>query len=81
MVRHFQVAGLTFSLSLPDGHPVLDLLHNYDPFELPGSQLPETVATLGSVRGRGPLPKEVGGVRRSRTSAEAIVCRGKDYFL
>ena len=79
MVRHFQVAGLTFSLSLPDGHPVLDLLHNYDPFELPGSQLPETVATLGSVRGRGPLPKEVGGVRRSRTFPEAAA-GGDDIF-
>jgi len=31
----------------------------------------ETVATLGSVRGRGPLPEEVGGVRQSRTSQEA----------
>ena len=35
-------------------------------------QPPETVATLGSVRGRGPLPKEVGGVRQSRTSQEAV---------
>ena len=34
MVRRFQVAGLTFSLTLPDNHPVLDLLHNYDPFEI-----------------------------------------------
>ena len=44
MVRHFQVAGLVFSLELPDGHPVSDLLHNYDPFEIlrPGSQPPET---------------------------------------
>ncbi|MBR5076198.1 MAG: DNA polymerase III subunit gamma/tau [Bacteroidales bacterium] len=33
---------------------------------------PETVATLGSVRGRGPLPEEVGGVRQSRTSQEAV---------
>ena len=35
------------------------------------SELPqpaETVATLGSVRGRGPLPEEVGGVPRSGTS-------------
>ena len=31
----------------------------------------ETVATLGSVRGRGPLPQEVGGVTRSGTSTEA----------
>lgn len=34
MTRRFQVAGLTFSLTLPDNHPVLDLLHNYDPFEI-----------------------------------------------
>ena len=33
---------------------------------------PETVATLGSVRGRGPLPEEVGGVRQGRTSQEAV---------
>ena len=32
MVRRFQVAGLVFSLELPDNHPVSDLLHNYDPF-------------------------------------------------
>ena len=38
------------------------------------SELPqpaETVATLGSVRGRGPLPEEVGGVPRSGTSQQA----------
>ena len=34
MVRLFQVAGLRFSLDLPDGHPAADLLHNYDPFEV-----------------------------------------------
>ncbi len=34
MVRRFQVAGLTFSLTLPDDHPVRELLHNYDPFEI-----------------------------------------------
>jgi hypothetical protein len=34
MVRCFQVAGLVFSLDLPDGHPAADLLHNYDPFSL-----------------------------------------------
>ena len=34
MVRRFQVAGLTFSLDLPDGFPAADLLHNYDPFEI-----------------------------------------------
>ena len=32
MVRRFQVAGLVFSLELPDGHPAAPLLHNYDPF-------------------------------------------------
>ncbi|MBP5625951.1 MAG: hypothetical protein J6W98_03440 [Bacteroidales bacterium] len=41
MVRWFRVAGLDFSLTLPDGHPVGDLLHNYDPFEIsrPGAPL------------------------------------------
>ena len=34
MVRRFQVAGLDFSLALPDNHPVGDHLHNYDPFEI-----------------------------------------------
>lgn len=33
MVRCFQVAGLTFSLTLPDDFLAADLLHNYDPFE------------------------------------------------
>ena len=32
MVRLFQVAGLVFSLDIPDGHPVWNQLHNYDPF-------------------------------------------------
>ena len=46
------------------------------PAEQPSAQseLPqpaETVATLGSVRGRGPLPEEVGGVPRSGTSRQA----------
>ena len=36
MVRLFQVAGLPFSLDLPDAFPAADLLHNYDPFEIPG---------------------------------------------
>ena len=66
MVRRFQVAGLTFSLTLPDNHPVLDLLHNYDPFEielLPGSQLPETSCDAGPL----PLPAEAGpSLLRSR---------------
>jgi hypothetical protein len=45
MVRRFQVAGLTFSLSLPDAFPAADLLHNYDPFDIDlrtNSQPPET---------------------------------------
>ena len=36
MVRRFQVAGLVFSLDLPEHHPVADRLRNYDPFEIPG---------------------------------------------
>lgn len=34
MVRRFQVAGLDFSLDMPDAHPAWDHLHNYDPFEI-----------------------------------------------
>ncbi len=52
MVRHFQVAGLSFSLELPEDHPVLDLLHNYDPFEiekLPGSQPLEAAAGVADI--------------------------------
>ena len=33
MKRVFLVAGLSFSLELPDTHPVADRLSNYDPFE------------------------------------------------
>ena len=63
MVRHFQVAGLTFSLELPEDHPVLDLLHNYDPFELPGSQPRQTSGCAGPL----PLPAEAGpSLLRSR---------------
>ena len=43
MVRLFQVAGLVFSLDLPDDFPAAHLLHNYDPFDIkphPGSQPP-----------------------------------------
>ena len=46
MLHRFQVAGLPFSLDLPDSHPAADLLHNYDPFtitSLPGSQPLQTV--------------------------------------
>ena len=39
----------------------------------------KTVATLGSVRGRGPLPQEVGGVRRSRTFSEAVAASPKEF--
>ena len=41
MVRRFQVAGLDFSLDMPDAHPAGDHLHNYDPFETsrPGALL------------------------------------------
>ena len=45
MVRRFQVAGLVFSLDLPEHHPAAAHLHNYDPFDItsrPGSQPPET---------------------------------------
>ena len=35
MIRTFQVAGLSFSLELPDDFPAADLLHNYDPFLCP----------------------------------------------
>ena len=34
MVRWLQVAGLSFSLDLPDDFPAAGLLHNYDPFEV-----------------------------------------------
>ncbi|MCR5351038.1 MAG: hypothetical protein K6E35_00880 [Bacteroidales bacterium] len=41
MIRRFQVAGLIFSLSMPETNPAWSLLHNYDPFEvsLPDSSL------------------------------------------
>ncbi len=41
MTRRFQVAGLDFSLDIPDTHPAGDHLHNYDPFETsrPGTLL------------------------------------------
>lgn len=35
-VRLFRVAGLTFSLQLPDAHPLSERLRNYEPFEIPG---------------------------------------------
>ena len=35
MIRTFQVAGLSFSLELPDDFPAAGLLHNYDPFLCP----------------------------------------------
>ncbi len=36
LLRRFQVAGLVFSLELPEDFPAADQLHNYDPFEIPG---------------------------------------------
>ena len=67
MVRRFQVAGLTFSLVLPDDFPAADLLHNYDPFDilpLPGSSSP--LKTSGGA-GPLPLPSEAGpSLLRSR---------------
>ena len=58
MVRRFQVAGLTFSLALPDDFPAADLLHNYDPFEIierTGSQSRQTSGCAG------PFPPQSGG--------------------
>ena len=68
MVRHFQVAGLSFSLELPEDHPVLDLLHNYDPFEvdkLPGSQPRQTSGYAG------PLPPSFAPKPASELAASA----------
>lgn len=48
MVRYFRVAGLSFSLDLPDDSPARELLHNYDPFEqheAPGERLFDLVLT------------------------------------
>ena len=53
MVRFFQVAGLVFSLDLPDGHPAADLLHNYDPFSLEARTDSQPFQTSGCA---GPLP-------------------------
>lgn len=36
LLRRFKVAGLVFSLELPEDFPAADQLHNYDPFEIPG---------------------------------------------
>ena len=40
----------------------------------------KTHATLGPVRGRGPLPKAVGGVERSETVFNLIVAEWKIYL-
>ena len=47
MVQRFQVAGLTFSVDMPEDHPVRELLHNYDPFvsSCPGEPLFELALT------------------------------------
>ena len=49
MLRCFQVAGLVFSLDLPDGHPAADLLHNYDPFETGKTDSPLFTLTVTDV--------------------------------
>ena len=55
MILRFQVAGLVFSLELPDHHPAADLLHNYDPFVLPGEAgSPLFHLTLADERPDGP---------------------------
>ena len=72
MVRRFQVAGLVFSLELPDNHPVSDLLHNYDPFEvtLPASQPRQTSGCAGPFPSDdGPLPLSNRGWLRSDEAA------------
>ena len=68
--------------ALAEAYGVLLYCHSFDrrrpsiqKSELPRQQPLQTVAALGSVRGRVPPAKPVGGVRRSRTSGEAG-CRG-----
>ena len=66
MIRRFQVAGLVFSLDLPDGHPAAELLHNYDPFEcrLPGDFSTSLEMTTRSL--------EMTGNRHSGLDAESL---------
>ena len=58
MVRSFQVAGLVFSLELPDDFPAADLLHNYDPFEVASRTGSPSRQTSGCA---GPFPPQSGG--------------------
>lgn len=58
MVRCFQVAGLTFSLELPDDSPAAGLLHNYDPFEVASRTGSPSRQTSGCA---GPFPPQSGG--------------------
>lgn len=47
MVRYFRVAGLVFSVTLPEAFPATDQLHNYDPFEIyPAGPGPECIFSL-----------------------------------
>ena len=74
MVRFFRVAGLVFSLDLPDGFPGGNLLHNYDPFyigSLPDSQPPQTSGSAGPFppQSGGPLPLPNRGWLRSGEAA------------
>ena len=84
MVRCFQVAGLCFSLDLPDSHPVWDQLHNYDPFVLsrPGTELlnddnPVLRVVDGRARtpGKGRLWRALKPLRRYLLAACRRLCR------
>ncbi|MBP5336800.1 MAG: hypothetical protein J6Y63_04735 [Bacteroidales bacterium] len=70
MVRHFQVAGLVFSLDLPDGFPAADRLHNYDPFEAAAGD-----AVLFKLEITNQLPAERGEVlmRSAEQTGEPVV--------
>lgn len=48
MLRRYRVAGLTFALDLPAGHPAEDALHNYDPFLDPQER--ETLFVLSTTQ-------------------------------
>ena len=88
MVRFFRVAGLVFSLDLPDGFPGGDLLHNYDPFELvslPDSQPPQTSAPIFNltVTDQRPGEPEETLFRSAEESGEPVVGfyrRGEGYL-
>ena len=88
MVRFFRVAGLVFSLDLPDDFPGGNLLHNYDPFELvsrPGSQPPQTSAPIFNltVTDQRPGEPEETLFRSAEESGEPVVGfyrRGEGYL-